>query len=263
MLQVALPPHTSAKVIINHVTDGEAIARQYKLPQPIIDGITMHHGSGLIQYFYAKALEQAEPGDEVDEADFRYPGAPPDSRETGIMMLADKVEAACRTLKDKSPDSIRGLIQKIVNGAIMDGQLERCPLTVKELYTIVEAFTSTLLGIYHHRIEYPGIPKRSPAARSEEAPTGPIITLEMATNPLGTGDTTDPSGLAAGPASYTDPNLGRVEPSDPGIPRPPNLAVSDPRIVTGPDPSASSRAADYESADYIGAAKQWAGEDDR
>jgi putative nucleotidyltransferase with HDIG domain len=178
-----LPPLTSARIIINHVEDGEAIARQYNLPQPIIDGVTMHHGTGLIQYFYAKAVKEAGPDEEVDEADFRYRGSPPQSRETGIMMLADKVEAACRTLKDKSPENIRALIQKLVNGAILDGQLEQCPLTVKELYLIVDSFTETLLGIYHHRIEYPGIPQRRAAARHEDPPSGPIITLETA-NPL-------------------------------------------------------------------------------
>lgn len=214
-----LPPRTSAKVIVNHVRDGEAIARQHNLPQVILDGITMHHGSGLIQYFYAKAVEQAKPGEIVDQADFRYPGEPPNSRETGIMMLADKVEAACRTLKDKSPESLRALIQKLVNGAVLDGQLDHCPLTVKELYAIVDAFTDCLLAIYHHRIEYPGIPSQpTPAAASEQA-TGPIITLEMATNPLRDVGT-DPRISDPGPNSFTDPRLGfdTVPVPDPSLP---------------------------------------------
>jgi putative nucleotidyltransferase with HDIG domain len=210
-----LPPRTSARVIINHVLDGEAIARQYRLPQPIIDGIVQHHGSGLIQYFYARALSAAQPGEVVDEADFRYKGQPPTSRETGIMMLADKVEAACRTLKDKSPQSIRALIQKLVNGAVTDGQLDHCPLTVKELFTIVDSFTNTLLGIYHHRIEYPGIPRRPPP--QGEAPTSPIITLET------------PSPFAMGGAAD-------AEAEGPGG------SGTDPRVV---DPAA----ADYESAE--------------
>jgi putative nucleotidyltransferase with HDIG domain len=184
-----LPPRTSARIIVAHVVDGLAIGKQYKLPQPVLDGITMHHGTGLIQYFYAKAVEQAAPGSVVDEADFRYAGDLPNSRETGIMMLADKVEAACRTLRDKSPENIRALIQKLVNGAVTDGQLVKCPLTVKELYTIVDAFTDTLLAIYHHRIEYPGVPKRTDL-RSAEEPTGPIITLELA-SPFGA-EPTDP-----------------------------------------------------------------------
>jgi putative nucleotidyltransferase with HDIG domain len=180
-----LPPRTSARIIVSHAVDGAAIARQYNLPQPIIDGITQHHGTGLISFFYSKAVEQAQPGEVVDESDFRYPGELPSSRETGILMLADRVEAACRTLPDKSADSIRGLIQKLVNSSITDGQLEQCPLTVKELYTVVDAFTETLLGIYHQRIEYPGLPPRpaQPAADTGEQSTAPIITLEVA-NPL-------------------------------------------------------------------------------
>jgi len=173
-----LPPHTSARIIIAHVVDGAAIAKQHNLPKVITDGIVMHHGTGIIQYFYASALEAAPAGTEVDEADFRYPGELPDSRETGIMMLADKVEAACRTLKDKSPENMRALIQKLINGAIVDGQLVNCPLTVAQLYTIVDAFTETLLGIYHHRIEYPGIPKRS-APKAAAATTAPVITLDV------------------------------------------------------------------------------------
>jgi cyclic-di-AMP phosphodiesterase PgpH len=179
-----LSPHASARIIIAHVVDGAAIARQYKLPQPIIDGILMHHGTSLVQYFYVKAVNAAGPDGQVDEADFRYPGELPNSRETGIMMLADKVEAACRTLKDKSPASIRALIQKLINGAITEGQLEKCPLTVQELYRIVDAFTEALLAIYHNRIEYPGI-QRAPVTEKgeEEQATGPVITLELQ-NPL-------------------------------------------------------------------------------
>jgi membrane-associated HD superfamily phosphohydrolase len=180
-----MDPYQSARIIVNHVVDGAAIARQHKMPKPVIDGILMHHGTGRVEYFYAKAVEQAGDSSAVDEQPFRYPGIRPDSREMGIMLLADKVEAACRTLKDKSAENIRALIQKLVNSAVTDGQLVDCPLTVRELYQIVEAFTQTLLGIYHHRIDYPGIPVRTgavPDLKHDET-TGPIITLEMQ-NPL-------------------------------------------------------------------------------
>ena len=240
-----LPPRTSAKVIVNHVRDGEAIARQHNLPQVILDGITMHHGSGLIQYFYAKAVEQAKPGEVVDQADFRYPGQPPNSRETGIMMLADKVEAACRTLKDKSPESLRALIQKLVNGAVLDGQLDHCPLTVKELYSIVDAFTDCLMAIYHHRIEYPGIPSQPTPAVATEQTTGPIITLEMATNPLRDGGT-DPRVAEPEPSSFTDPRLG-LQP-DP-VPDP-----SLPQVQEEPD---------YESAVHQTVGSTWVSEEER
>ncbi|MBL8615465.1 MAG: HDIG domain-containing protein [Deltaproteobacteria bacterium] len=225
-----LPPRTSARVIINHVTDGEAIAIQHKLPQPVIDGISMHHGTGLIQYFYAKAVNA---GEVVDEADYRYPGRLPDTKEAGIMMLADKVEAACRTLKDKSPSSIRALIQKLVNATLVDGQLEKCPLTVKEIYTISDAFSETLLGIYHHRIEYPGVPRRAPIDTPERS-TGPIITLELP-NPL-------------------EPQPDGSRPLPPGVevPGPP----LEPEGSTGPVSPLGREASlhpeqDYESAEHL------------
>ena len=172
-----LQPGQSARIIINHVLDGEAIARQYDLPSIIIDGIRMHHGTSLIKYFYVKALTEAGPDGVVDPAHYRYPGPRPNSREAGIIFLADRVEAACRTLKDPSGDAIRQLIQTMVNDAVADGQLEECPLTLQELYIIIESFVQTLLGIYHHRIEYPGLPR----ARTRPAPDGQksVITLEL------------------------------------------------------------------------------------
>jgi putative nucleotidyltransferase with HDIG domain len=173
-----LAPHQSARIIINHVLDGAAIARQYKLPKPIIDGIMMHHGTGIIQYFYAKAVEQAEDGMTVDVNDFRYPGELPSTRETGIIFLADRVEAACRTLPDPTREAIRNMIQKLVNSAVTDGQLVKCPLTISELYTVVDTFTNTLLGIYHHRIEYPGMPVLPP--KGDTASDKSIITLDVA-----------------------------------------------------------------------------------
>ncbi len=174
-----LAPHQSARILINHVLDGAAMARQYKLPKPIVDGILMHHGTGIIQYFYAKAVEQAGDGMHVEPDDFRYPGELPNTRETGIILLADKAEAACRTLKDPTAESIRAMIQKLVNGAVVDGQLEKCPLTISELYTIIDTFTETLLGIYHHRIEYPGMPVLPP--KGDQTVQSSIITLDVTT----------------------------------------------------------------------------------
>ncbi len=161
------------------------------------------------------------------------------------MMLADKVEAACRTLKDKSPESLRGLIQKLVNGAVVDGQLDHCTLTVKELYSIVDAFTDCLLAIYHHRIEYPGIPSQPTPAVATEQSTGPIITLEMATNPLREGGT-DPRVAEPEPSSFTDPRLG-LQPEP----------VPDPSLPPARDEP------DYESAVHQTAASSWAPEEER
>jgi len=252
-----LPPRTSAKVIINHVTDGEAIALQYKLPQPVIDGITMHHGTGLIQYFYAMALRNAKPGETIQESEFRYPGRLPDTREAGIMMLADKVEAATRTLKDKSPESLRGLIQKLVNATLMDGQLEKCPLTIKDLYTIIDAFIETLLGIYHHRIDYPGIPQRSapqPAVNTTgDRPSGPVITLEIQ-NPLAQQHASESPTEAATPVTPVsdepDDHPVTETPSGPIDPQT-GLPFMRPQRSITPDE-------DYESADHIPTPHHWA-----
>jgi hypothetical protein len=176
-----LSPQHSAQVIINHVREGGVLARQYKLPRPIVDNIYMHHGTGLIQYFFSKAKE-SEP--EVDEAAFRYPGPKPDSREAGIIMLADKVEAACRTIQTPNEERIRAMIQQIINGVMNDGQLERCPITLKELYQIADTFTTVLLGIYHHRIEYPSTRDISSGkGRFAPVPKQGTITLEIV-NPL-------------------------------------------------------------------------------
>ncbi|NOY26879.1 MAG: HDIG domain-containing protein [Oligoflexia bacterium] len=192
-----LRPQQSARTILAHVVDGQAVAVQYKLPAPVVDGIAMHHGTSLIKYFYAKALEQAQPDEDIDAAEFRYPGPIPDTKEAGIMLLADRCEAACRTLHNPVADSIRALVQKLVNDAVTDRQLEHCPLTVHQLYRIVDSFTETLLGIYHQRIEYPGLPAN--VAPQPVVDTGSIITLEIQ-NPLDHDPDAAPAPTAASPA---------------------------------------------------------------
>lgn len=192
----SLDPHASARVIINHVIDGGRMAREHKLPQPIVDNIFMHHGTGLLQYFYEKARSQALDPDSVDEASFRYPGPKPNTREAGIIMLADKVEAATRTIREPTEDSIRSMIHAIINSVMADNQFEKCPLTFQEIHTIADTFVQVLMGIYHQRVEYPatraisragtlgdGEAATPPAAPDPEAPTvarSPnVITLEM------------------------------------------------------------------------------------
>jgi putative nucleotidyltransferase with HDIG domain len=179
-----MSPEQSAQVIINHVRDGHLLALQYQLPKPIIDNIFMHHGTGIIQYFYNKAKEQAPEGTVVDDNLFRYPGPKPDSREAGIIMLADKIEAACRTIQSPGEVRIRAMIQQIINSVMSDGQLENCPLTLKELYQIGDTFTMVLLGIYHHRIEYPDTKAiASGKGKFVPVPKQGTITLEIV-NPL-------------------------------------------------------------------------------
>ncbi|MEN9787168.1 MAG: hypothetical protein RLZZ299_2432 [Pseudomonadota bacterium] len=173
-----LSPEASAAVIIQHVHEGAALAREHGLPSPIVDNIYMHHGTGLIPYFYARAREAAAPGEAVDEAPYRYPGPKPDTREAGVIMLADKVEAACRSIQHPDEARIRAMIQQIVNGVMNDGQLEECPLTVKEIYVVADTFTNVLLGIHHHRIEYPGTRAIS-SGKLPPTPRQGTITLEI------------------------------------------------------------------------------------
>ncbi|MFH1466466.1 MAG: HDIG domain-containing metalloprotein [Pseudomonadota bacterium] len=190
-----LPPRKSANLIIRHVSAGQRIAAHHRLPQPIIDNIAMHHGTGLVRYFLEKARRQAPPGSTVDEAAFRYPGPKPDTREAGILHLADKVEAACRAVKQPNPERFREVIQRLISDAMNDGQLEHCSLTLKELYTIGKAFAEVMVSIHHHRIEYPQA--ATDTGEVEPVPEKGVITLELL-NPLGGED--EPEVLARGVA---------------------------------------------------------------
>ena len=154
-----LEPSMSSLILISHVKDGVELAKAQKLGKEIIDIIQQHHGTSLIAYFFAKAKEQAEKKGwkslQDMEADFRYPGPNPQTKEAGLIMLADAVEAATRSLSDYSPSRIQGMIQIIFNKIFSDGQLNECELTLKDLNEIAKSFTITLRGIFHPRIEYP------------------------------------------------------------------------------------------------------------
>lgn len=153
-----LAPSMSALILISHIKDGIEIAKKHKLGQEIMDVIQQHHGTSLISYFYEKAKEQAEKSEKarpVNEADFRYPGPKPQTKEAGLVMLADSVEAACRSLSEPTPARIKGVVQSIINKIFTDGQLDECELTLKDLNKIAKSFNKTLSGIFHHRIEYP------------------------------------------------------------------------------------------------------------
>jgi len=151
-----LSPYMSSLILISHVKEGVELAKKYRLGGKIIDMIKQHHGTSLISYFYQKAKEQENPGIQaINEMDFRYPGPKPQTRESGIVMLADAVEAASKTLTDYSPSRIQGMVQKIINKIFSDGQLEECELTLKDLNKIAKSFNIILGGIYHHRIDYP------------------------------------------------------------------------------------------------------------
>jgi len=129
------------------------LATKHKLGNEIIEGIIQHHGTSLIKYFYQKSLKSGN--DKAEEADFRYPGPKPQTREAGIVMLADVVEAAVRALERPTPARIQGRVKELINDIFADGQLEECELTLKDLHQIAKSFNNILTSIYHNRIEYP------------------------------------------------------------------------------------------------------------
>lgn len=175
----ALDPHTSARVIQEHVEDGARLAKKARLPHSVIDVIQQHHGTTLIQFFYSKALQS---GEAVDEAEFRYKGPKPQTKEAAVIMLADGVEAAVRSAsqagkltEEAGADGRRGStkLREIVDGVIRarleDGQLDECDLTLKQLEEIRRVFVTILEGIYHPRIEYPTVNQPVPARLPVEA----------------------------------------------------------------------------------------------
>ena len=152
-----LAPSMSSLILIAHIKDGVEIARKNKLGQVIIDTIRQSHGTSLISFFYEKA-KQLKGEDAVNIANFRYPGPKPQTREAGLVMLADMVEAAARTIANPTPSKIQGLVQHLINKAFSDSQLDDCELTLKDLHKIAKSFHTILSGMYHHRIEYPETP---------------------------------------------------------------------------------------------------------
>ena len=152
-----LSPQMSALIIASHVKEGIEMAKEMNLPPGIVDIIPQHHGTKLITYFYEKAKESHDPAlGGVGEAEFRYPGPKPQTKEAGIIMIADATEAASRTLEDPSPARLKGVIRQIIDYIFLDGQLDECDLTLRDLEKISQAFLRVLMGIYHHRVNYPG-----------------------------------------------------------------------------------------------------------
>jgi putative nucleotidyltransferase with HDIG domain len=151
-----LLPSMSTLVIVAHVKDGAEMARQYKLPKPIIDMIEQHHGTTLVEYFYrqAKSEERRETGS-VEESDFRYPGPKPQTREAAVMMLADACESASRAMKEATPSRLEGLVQDMLQKRLRDGQFDECGITLKELHIVQESLIKSLNAMHHSRISYP------------------------------------------------------------------------------------------------------------
>ncbi len=144
----------SGLILISHVKDGVEIARKHRLGPHIMDAIQQHHGTSLIAYFYEKA-KKLKGEDAVNMENYRYPGPKPQTREIGLVMLADVVEAASRTLENPTPSRIQNHVQTLINKIFADGQLDNCELTLRDLHNIAKSFNKILNGIHHHRIEYP------------------------------------------------------------------------------------------------------------
>jgi len=153
-------PSLSRLIITSHVKDGVALAREYKLDEPVIEFIPQHHGTSKIEFFYRKAVKQEEHEEEeskeaIEEESYRYPGPKPQSKEAAIIMLADSTEAAARSVEEPTHQRYKDVVQKIIETKLADGQLDESPLTIKDLKQISERFLMTLLSVHHQRIPYP------------------------------------------------------------------------------------------------------------
>ena len=174
-----LSPRMSSLIIAAHVKEGIALGRRYNLPEEVIDFIPMHHGTTRIDYFYNKALEMAKSSadetkiDEIKEQDYRYTGPKPDTKETGIMMLADAIEASVRSIEEPTPQRIEDRVGGFVKRRLEEGELDECPLTMNDLTRIKAAFLKVLVGVYHSRVKYPDAEKKRDRllAKSTKVPT--------------------------------------------------------------------------------------------
>ncbi|MBU7005887.1 HD family phosphohydrolase [Phosphitispora fastidiosa] len=150
-----LTPNLSTLIITSHTKDGAEIAGEYKLPRMVIDIIEQHHGTSLVSFFFHRALENDKNEKTVNEEDFRYEGPKPQNKEAALVMMADSVEAAVRALQKPTPGRIEGLVRRVIKEKLLDGQLDECDLTFKDLDIIAGAFVRVLSGIFHTRVEYP------------------------------------------------------------------------------------------------------------
>jgi hypothetical protein len=151
-----LSPTMSALIIIAHVKDGFDLAKESRLPTPILDIVRQHHGTTLVEYFYREAIEQAGAETAVSDQTFRYPGPKPQTREGAIVMLADSVESAARTVSEATPGKLESLVRDITRAKLEDGQFEDCDVTIAQLKRMEVSLVKSLAGIFHARIKYPG-----------------------------------------------------------------------------------------------------------
>ena len=193
-----LAPSMSALVLMAHVKDGVEMAREHRLGRTLGDVIRQHHGTSLMKFFYDKAKSKVDPEVEhIDERDYRYPGPKPQTREAALIMLADAVEAASRTLTDPTPARIQGMVQKIINNIFIDGQLDECELTLKDIHNIAKSFNLVLGGIFHYRVDYPEpvskerVVEKAPRSVDEDRNRKPPTQAENQEDPPAKGSTDD------------------------------------------------------------------------
>ena len=174
-----LKPDTSSAILIEHVVEGLRLGKEAGLPEVIQRFISEHHGTQLIAFFFSRAEEELGAGN-VEEAEYRYPGPKPQSKETAVAMMADSIESATRVLQEPTPERVRDLVDGIIESKRQDGQLDEAPLTMRDITVLKDTFVTVLSGIYHHRIDYPttkhltdapdnGSEERSNGAREEES----------------------------------------------------------------------------------------------
>lgn len=167
-----LSPRMSSLILLSHVKDGVKLARRHRLPQPLIDAIQQHHGTRMMSFFYRKAVDQQS--EEVPEGDFRYAGPRPQSRVMGVLMLADSIEAASRSLHDPSNETLKSVVDTIVDDVVGDGQLDETELTLADLRRVREAFFHVLSNIFHRRVEYPDFNFERGTQRGGHADSDPV-----------------------------------------------------------------------------------------
>lgn len=176
-----LAPNLSALIIINHIKEGIRLAKEYKLPKAIIDFISTHHGTTRVEFFYNKAMEQSDGDTLINESDFQYPGPKPHTKETGVLMICESIEAASRSLEKPTVGNIEKIVDQIIEKRLKEGQLDECPLTLADLSKIKGDIKSNtgimpiLKGLHHLRVEYPGqekeIPSKPAKAKSKQPGT--------------------------------------------------------------------------------------------
>jgi len=173
-----LEPQVSTIVLVAHVKDGIDLARQHRLPQPIIDLVEQHHGTSLVSFFYGKAATKAKDEQHsgmhqtVEESTFRYPGPKPQSKEAAILMIADTCESACRSMRETAtPSRLENKVRALVKQKLDDGQFDDSGLTLRELKTIENSVIKSVIAALHGRVKYPGQDAEEAALTKNETPT--------------------------------------------------------------------------------------------